>query len=70
MKKLKVDKTFFVVFICMLLLCIIGCVMVYSASSYSAEKNFNNSTYFLVKRLLGNTYSKTLMRKYLFVKFS
>lgn len=55
MKKLKIDKTFLVVFICMLLLCIIGCVMVYSASSYSAEKNFNNSTYFLVKQIIGTS---------------
>ena len=37
----------------MLALCIIGCVMVYSASSYSAQKNFNSSTYFLVKQIVG-----------------
>ena len=54
MKKLKIDKTIITIFVCMVVLCTIGCVMVYSASSYSAEKNFNNSTYFLTKQIIGS----------------
>ncbi len=37
----------------MITLCIIGCVMVFSASSYSAQKNYNSSTFFLVKQIVG-----------------
>ncbi len=38
---------------CVLLLCIIGCIMVYSASFYSAEKNFGNKYFFLIKQIIG-----------------
>lgn len=53
MKKSRLDKTYIVVFCCMLALCIFGCVMVYSASSFSAQKNFNSSTHFLIKQIIG-----------------
>lgn len=41
------------VFIIILFLCIFGCVMVYSASSYSAQINYNNQYHFLIKQTIG-----------------
>ena len=38
---------------CVLFLAIFGCVMVYSASHYSAEVHFGNPTYFLTKQIIG-----------------
>ena len=35
------------------LLVILGCVFVYSASSYSASINYNNEYYFLIKQIIG-----------------
>lgn len=34
-------------------LCIFGCIMVYSASSYSALHNYNNEYHFLIKQMVG-----------------
>ena len=34
-------------------LCMVGCVMVYSASCYSAKNNYNNEYYFLIKQIIG-----------------
>ena len=53
MKKIKIDKTYIVVILCLFALCIIGCVMVYSASSYSSQKYYNNSLHFLIKQIVG-----------------
>lgn len=53
MKKIKFSKTELTVFICMIALCIFGCIMVYSASCYSSQKNFDNQWYFLVKQIIG-----------------
>ena len=36
-----------------ILLCVFGIVMVYSASFYSAQQNFGDSTYFLTKQIVG-----------------
>lgn len=36
-----------------LFLCLVGCVMVYSASSYSALKNYHNQYHFLIKQIVG-----------------
>ena len=49
----KINKNRIVVFVCVLTLAIFGCIMVYSASMYSAQKNFNSSTYFLIKQIVG-----------------
>lgn len=48
-----INKNIFVICFCVLLLAIFGCVMVYSASMYSAKKNFDSSTYFLIKQIVG-----------------
>jgi len=34
-------------------LCVVGCVMVYSASCYSANKNYGNPYFFLTKQIIG-----------------
>ena len=51
--KIKFDKTTVLVVLCTLALCAFGCIMVYSASFYSAQKNYDNSTFFLVKQIIG-----------------
>ena len=51
--KTKIDKTLVLVIVCTIVLCVFGCIMVYSASFYSAQKNYNSSTFFLVKQIIG-----------------
>ena len=38
---------------CVIFLCIFGCFMVYSASSYNALKHYGSSTFFLKKQIIG-----------------
>ena len=38
---------------CILVIVSFGCVMVYSASAYSAELNYGSSTFFLRKQIIG-----------------
>ena len=52
-EKVKPSKTSIILFCAVLALCIIGCVMVYSASSYAAQKNYGNQYFFLTKQILG-----------------
>ena len=47
------SKTALVATICLFVLTSFGCVMVYSASMYSAQKNFDSSTHFLIKQIVG-----------------
>ena len=49
----KMSQNAIIVIICVLILTIFGCLMVYSASSYSALKNYNNQYYFLTKQIAG-----------------
>ena len=53
--KLKIKKFRFdyILLFSVLILVIIGCFMVYSASKYNAEVNYNNKYYFLTKQLFG-----------------
>lgn len=51
--KSKMSKTSLILLLAVLSLCIIGCVMVYSASSYSALKNYGNQYFFLTKHIFG-----------------
>ena len=52
--KSKKPSTLSILVICLtLFLCIIGCVMVYSASSYSALKTYHNQYHFLIKQIVG-----------------
>ena len=46
-------KNSIIVIICTLILTIFGCVMVYSASKYSATVNYNNQYFYLKKQIIG-----------------
>ncbi len=49
----KIDSLSLAVLFLTIFLCVFGCIMVYSASSYSALKNFGNKYYFLIKHIIG-----------------
>ena len=49
----KIDKTLVSVLVLVLFLVAFGCLMVYSASFYSASVRFDNEYFFLFKQLLG-----------------
>lgn len=49
----NISKISIILFVCVMILCVLGCIMVYSASSYSAQKNYGNSTFFLTKQIAG-----------------
>ena len=49
----KIDKTIVSVFVLVLFLVAFGCLMVYSASFYSASVRFDNEYFFLFNQLLG-----------------
>ncbi len=51
--KRKFDKHTFLVVLLVLMLVTFGCIMVYSASFYSAEYHYGNKYFFLFKQLLG-----------------
>jgi len=46
-------KNEIIIITCTMLLVIFGCIMVYSASSFSAQQNYGNSTFFLTKQIIG-----------------
>ena len=52
MKKL-VSKNSIIIFCCTLFLVVFGCVMVYSASKYSASVNYNDKLFYLKKQIIG-----------------
>jgi len=52
MKKLA-SKNSVIIFCCTLFLVVFGCVMVYSASKYSASVNYNDQFFYLKKQILG-----------------
>ncbi len=52
-KSKKPSATGIAVICLTLFLCVVGCVMVYSASSYSAQKNYGNEFFFLTKQIVG-----------------
>jgi len=52
MKKL-LSKNSIIIFCCSLFLVCFGCVMVYSASKYSATVNYNDQFFYLKKQILG-----------------
>ena len=49
----KLSSASIFVIVLTIFLCALGCVMVYSASSYSALKNYGNSFFFLTKQIVG-----------------
>lgn len=52
-QKNKSSKIAIVVICLTFFLCVFGCVMVYSASSYSALKHYGNQYFFLTKQIIG-----------------
>lgn len=53
MKTKFFDRTTLTVIISLFILCILGCIFVYSASFYSAEKNYGTPVFFLIKQIVG-----------------
>jgi len=53
MKINKIDRRNLGIFLIVVALVIFGCIMVYSASMFSAEYHFGNSKFFLYKQILG-----------------
>ena len=51
--KNNVNKTSILIVICVLVLITLGCIMVFSASSYSAQKQYSDSAFFLKKQIIG-----------------
>ena len=52
-KRISFDAVQIIVIACVLFLSIFGCVMVYSASSYSALRTYGNEYHFLIKQIVG-----------------
>ena len=53
MKKRWFGAKELILVLCVATLTIFGCIMVYSASMYNAEKNYGNEYYFLIKQIIG-----------------
>ena len=51
--KLAQRKNSIIILICTLTLAIFGCIMVYSASKYSASVNYNDEFFYLKKQIIG-----------------
>ena len=49
----KTRKNSIIILVCVVLLSVFGCVMVYSASKYSATVQYNNQFFYLKKQILG-----------------
>lgn len=49
----KTRKNSIILIICVVLLAVFGCVMVYSASKYSASVQYNNKFFYLKKQIIG-----------------
>lgn len=49
----RARKNNIVLFVCVILLSIFGCIMVYSASKYSATVQYNNQFFYLKKQIIG-----------------
>ena len=50
---IKLNKTATILIVCTIAISIFGCVMVYSASCYSALKHYGNEFFFLTKQIFG-----------------
>ena len=53
MRKNKINKTYLLISLLVFGLAIFGCVMVYSASFYSAQIRYSNKYFFLIKQVIG-----------------
>ena len=70
-KKIKINfnKTIFFIGLIVCLLVIFGCIMVYSASMYSAQYHFGNSKFFLYKQIIGAVLGFFMMILFSFVDY-
>ncbi len=62
-------RNFFIIFLLVLLLAGFGCLMVYSASCYSAKYHFNNEYFFLFKQIFGVVIGGALMFFFSYVDY-
>ena len=51
--KIVQRKNSIIIFTCALILAVFGCVMVYSASKYSATVQYGNQFFYLKKQIIG-----------------
>ena len=51
--KIKSRKNSIIIIVCTLILAVFGCVMVYSASKYSATQQYGNEFFYLKKQIMG-----------------
>lgn len=49
----KTKKNSIILIVCVLILSVFGCIMVYSASKYSASVQYNNQFFYLKKQIIG-----------------
>ena len=49
----KTQKNSIIILVCVVILSVFGCVMVYSASKYSATVQYNNQFFYLKKQIIG-----------------
>lgn len=49
----KIKKNSIIIIVCVLILSVFGCVMVYSASKYSASVQYNNQFFYFKKQIIG-----------------
>lgn len=69
MRKLRLSKSEFVVVLLTCTLVILGCVFVFSASSYSAEYRYHNQYFFLIKQIIGSVLGLGAMVAFSFVDY-
>ncbi len=69
MKKLKVNKNVVFIILIVLALASFGCLMVYSASFYSAQYHYGNKNFFLYKQIMGVVLGLVAMLFFTFVDY-
>lgn len=69
LKKLKFHKNSIIIICIVLFLVLFGCLMVYSASFYSAEHHYGNKYFFLFKQILGVVLGCVVMIIFSFIDY-
>ena len=69
LKKLKWRGNIFLIITIVLILVVFGCIMVYSASFYSAEYHYGNKYFFLFKQILGVVVGLCALVCFMFVDY-
>ena len=68
-KKLRINKVSICLVLVVLMLVAFGCVMIYSASMYSAQYHFGNPLFFVYKQIIGIVLGLFLMILFSFVDY-